>query len=163
MDVKSSFLNVYIEQPIGYVVKGQEKKTLQFTKSLYSLKQAPRPWNNLIDKYSREKDSLNAHMNMHYIVRCIKNGGILIVCLYVSDLIFIRNNPSKFEDFKKAMIKEFEMTNIWLMAYYLGIGMKQMEDEIFISQEGYAKEMLGTCWFLKGMGRKCLKMDVDCR
>ena len=94
MDVKSSFLNVYIEQPIGYVVKGQEKKTLQFTKSLYSLKQAPRAWNNLIEKYSQEKDSLNAHMNMHYIVRCMTNGGILIVCLYVNDLIFIRNNPS---------------------------------------------------------------------
>ena len=72
-------------------------------------------------------------MDMHYIVRCIKNGGILIVCLYVIDLIFLRNNPSRFEDFKKAMIKEFKMTNIWLMAYYLGIGMKQMEYEIFIS------------------------------
>ena len=65
------------------------------------------------------------------------NEGILIVCLYINDLIFIRNNPSKFEDFKKVMTKEIEMTDIWLM--------KQMEDVIFISQEGYAKEMLGTC------------------
>ena len=77
------------------------------------------------------------------------NGGILIVCLYIDDLIYIRNNPSKFEDFKKAMTKEFEMTDIWLM--------KQMEDVIFISQEGYAKEMLGTCWFQKGMGGKFWK------
>ena len=61
----------------------------------------------------------------------------MIVCLYINDLIFIRNNPSKFEDFKKVMTKEIEMTDIWLM--------KQMEDVIFISQEGYAKEMLGTC------------------
>ena len=83
------------------------------------------------------------------------NGGILIVCLYINDLIFIRNNPSKFEDFKKAMIKEFKMTDIWLM--------KQMEVVIFISQEGYVEEMLGTCWFLKGMGGKCVKMDVNCR
>ena len=35
------------------------------------------------------------------------------------------------------------------MAYYLVIGLKQMEDGIFISQELYAKEMLGTQWFLK--------------
>ena len=28
MDVKSSFLNVYIEQPIGYVVKKKENKVL---------------------------------------------------------------------------------------------------------------------------------------
>jgi len=54
------------------------------------------------------------------------NGGILIFCLYINDLIFIRNNRSKFEDFKKAMTKEFEMTDIGLMAYYLGIEVKQM-------------------------------------
>ena len=70
-----------------------------------------------------------------------KNGDILIVCLYVDDLIFIGNNPGMFEDFKKVMTKEFEMTNIGLMAYYLGIEVKQMEDGIFISQEGYAKDI----------------------
>ena len=47
------------------------------------------------------------------------------------------------------------MTDIWLM--------KQMEDVIIIFQEGCAREMLETRWFLKGMGGKCLKMDVNCR
>ncbi|XP_022890911.1 uncharacterized protein LOC111405988 [Olea europaea var. sylvestris] len=40
------------------------------------------------------------------------------------------------------MAQEFEMMDIGLMAYYLGIEVKQMEDYIFISQEGYAKEIL---------------------
>ena len=60
----------------------------------------------------------------------------------MDDLIFIKNNLSMFEDFKKAMTKEFEMTDIGLMAYYLGIEVKQKEDEIFISQESYTKEIL---------------------
>ncbi|MCH96054.1 reverse transcriptase, partial [Trifolium medium] len=47
-----------------------------------------------------------------------------------------------FEEFKKAMLKEFKMTDIGLMSYYLGIEVKQKEDEIFISQQKYAKEML---------------------
>ena len=81
-------------------------------------------------------------MNMHFIVRCIKTEISYFFCLYVDDLIFTRNNPSMFEDFKKAMTKEFEMTFIGLMAYYLGIEVKQMEDGIFISQEGYAKDIL---------------------
>jgi hypothetical protein len=46
-----------------------------------------------------------------------------------------------FEDFKKAMAREFEITDIGLMDYYLGIEVKQTEEEIFISQEGYAKEI----------------------
>ena len=45
---------------------------------------------------------------MHLIVRRIKNGDILINCLYVDDLIFIGNNPSKFEGFKKAITTKFE-------------------------------------------------------
>lgn len=62
------------------------------------------------------------------------------MCLYVDDLIFIGNNPRMFEE---ATTCEFEMTDIGLMYYYLGIEVKHMDDGIFISQEGYdAKEIL---------------------
>ena len=47
-----------------------------------------------------------------------------------------------FDDFRKAMTKKFEMIDIGLMVYYLGIEVKQQEDGIFISQEGYTKEIL---------------------
>ncbi|KAK3037369.1 hypothetical protein RJ639_030467 [Escallonia herrerae] len=47
-----------------------------------------------------------------------------------------------FDDFKKEMAKEFEMTDIGLMSYYLVIEVKQRDDGIFISQEAYAKEVL---------------------
>ena len=47
-----------------------------------------------------------------------------------------------FEDFKKAMTKEFEMTDIGLMVYHLSIEVKQMEDGIFFSQEGYVEDIL---------------------
>lgn len=34
----------------------------------------------------------------------IKNGDILIVCIYMDDLILTGHNPNMFEEFKKAMI-----------------------------------------------------------
>ena len=48
MDVKSAFLNgyldeeAYVEQPQGYEVPGQEQKVYRMKKALYRLKQAPR-------------------------------------------------------------------------------------------------------------------------
>ncbi|KAG6471913.1 hypothetical protein ZIOFF_069366 [Zingiber officinale] len=62
--------------------------------------------------------------------------------LLVDDLIVTGNNPKMFEDFKRAMTKEFEILDIGIMSYYLGIEVKQRDDGIFISQEGYAKEFI---------------------
>jgi hypothetical protein len=47
-----------------------------------------------------------------------------------------------FEDFKQAMVKEFEMTYIGLMSYYLRIEIKQGEDEIFVNKKKFVKEIL---------------------
>ncbi|KAK2978053.1 hypothetical protein RJ640_001015 [Escallonia rubra] len=69
-------------------------------------------------------------------------SDILIVYLYVDDLFFTGNCVKMFDDFKKEMANEFEITDIGLMSYYLGIEVKQRDDGIFISQEAYAKEVL---------------------
>ncbi|KAH9768833.1 hypothetical protein KPL71_011754 [Citrus sinensis] len=123
------------------MVKGHEDKVLRLKKALYGLKQAPRAWNSRIDKYFQEKGFTKCPYE-HALYVKEKDGDILIVCLYVDDLIFTGSNPSLFEEFKRVMIKEFEMTDIGLMAYFLGIEVKQKEEGIFISQESYANEIL---------------------
>ena len=47
-----------------------------------------------------------------------------------------------FEEFKHAMMKEFEMIDLRLITYFLGLEVKQHQKEIFLSQKGYAKEIL---------------------
>lgn len=62
IDVKSVFLNgfleeeVYVEQPLWYIVKGEENKVLKLKKASYGLKQAPRAWNSRIDKYFHDNN-----------------------------------------------------------------------------------------------------------
>ncbi|KAL0314103.1 UNVERIFIED_CONTAM: Retrovirus-related Pol polyprotein from transposon RE2 [Sesamum angustifolium] len=61
MDVKSAFLNgyideeIYVEQPQRFIAKGSEKKVLRLKKALYGLKQAPRAWYSRIDKYFMDR------------------------------------------------------------------------------------------------------------
>ena len=57
LDVKSTFLNgilreeIYVEQPKGFVKKGEEAKVFLLKKALYGLKQAPRAWYSKIDEH----------------------------------------------------------------------------------------------------------------
>ena len=57
LDVKSVFLHgdldedVFIEQPRGFEVKGEEGKVYKLKKALYGLKQAPRAWYSKLESY----------------------------------------------------------------------------------------------------------------
>lgn len=95
---------VYIEQPLGYNVKGEEDKVLNLKKVLYRLKEAPRAWYIRIGKYFQENNFTKCP-HEHALNVKIKDGDILIMCIYVDDLIFTGSNPSMFEEFKKTMIK----------------------------------------------------------
>ena len=62
--------------------------------------------------------------------------------LYVDDLIFTGNNFDLLNDFKIAMMKEFEMTDLGELHHFLGIEVYQSKNDFFISQENYAKEIM---------------------
>lgn len=148
LDVKLAFLNgfleeeIYAEQPLGYVKVGHEDKVYKLKKALYRLKQAPRAWNVRIDKYFYENGFDKCPYEHALYKKTDANVNVLLVCLYVDDLIFTGNNPKMFKEFKMSMIREFEMTDIVLMSQFLGIEVVQRKDGIFISQSGYAKEIL---------------------
>jgi hypothetical protein len=55
MDIKSAFLNdnlkeeVYVRQPPGFTVVGEESKVYHLHKVVYGLRQAPHAWNAKLD------------------------------------------------------------------------------------------------------------------
>ena len=66
---------------------------------------------------------------------------IIIVDLYVDDLIFTCNDDSLIANFKEVIKIKFEMSDLGLLRYFLGIEVKQTENGIFISQEKYGAEI----------------------
>ena len=57
---------------------------------------------------------------------------MLIVCLYVEDLIF--TSDFGIEDFKSIMKDEFEMIDLGLMRYFMGIEVHESKTDKCISQ-----------------------------
>eukprot|EP00253_Pinus_taeda_P030210 PITA_30210 len=70
------------------------------------------------------------------------DGKLIIVVLYVDDLILTGSDDFLIVDFKEVMNSEFEMTDLGLLRYFLGIEMKQRENGIFISQEKFVAYIL---------------------
>ena len=62
--------------------------------------------------------------------------------MYVDDVLITGSNTRHTEDFKQEMMQAFEMTDLGLMSYFLGMEIKQGQDEVFICQKKYAKEIL---------------------
>ncbi|KAL0364613.1 UNVERIFIED_CONTAM: Retrovirus-related Pol polyprotein from transposon TNT 1-94 [Sesamum angustifolium] len=66
----------------------------------------------------------------------------LIVSLYVDELIYTGNNEKMIQDFKEDMMKTFEMSDLGLMHFFLGIVINQEKEGIFICQRKYTKTLL---------------------
>eukprot|EP00253_Pinus_taeda_P030538 PITA_30538 len=119
MDVKSSFLNgdleeVYIEQPDGFILGNDPNLVCRFKKALYGLKQAPRAWYYRLDKYLHQQD----------------------------DIIFGSNEEAMSQSFALVMQKEFEMSLLGELTYFLVLQIQKNEGDIFLSQTKYLKQIL---------------------
>jgi len=94
MDVKSASLNnnlekkVYVEQPAGFVVKGEKKKVCKLKKDICGLKQASRTWNSRIDGYLSQKGFTRCPYQHALYVKKSLQGRVMFVCLYVDDILF---------------------------------------------------------------------------
>lgn len=147
MDVKSAFLNgdlaeeVYVTQPPGFTAKGEEGKVLKLHKALYGLRQAPRAWNVKLDK-SLGKLGFTRCKTDHALYTRKKGGQRVVVGVYVDDLLIIGESDPQIIEFKKEMKKEFEMTDLGSLSYYLGIEVRQTAEGLELKQEAYAKKLL---------------------
>ena len=125
-----------MEQPQGYEVPVQEHKVYRLKKVLYGLKQAPRAWYSRIDSYLIKNGFHRSESEPTLYTKVNEQGNMLIVFLYVDDLIFTGDFGIK--EFRTVMESEFEMIDLGLMKFFMGIEVQQYESGIFISQSKYA-------------------------
>ena len=147
MDVKSAFLNgfineeVYVKQPPGFENEQYPDHVFKLKRALYGLKQAPRAWYDRLKTFLLKTGFSVGKADSTLFVKIV-NDHTLIVQIYVDDIIFGSTNSTLCEEFSKSMQKEFEMSMMGELTYFLGLHIKQTKDGVFINQSKYAHELL---------------------
>ena len=146
MDVKTAFLNgvieeeVYIEQLKGFAVHGSDNHVCRLKKALYGLKQAPRAWYSRIDSYLQRLGFTKSEADSNLYFKVVGNLPLILV-LYVDDL-FLTGDEHQIARCKREITSEFEMKDLGLMHYFLGLEVWQRSDKIFLCQGKYIVDVL---------------------
>jgi hypothetical protein len=113
----------------------------KLSKALYELKQAPRAW------YARLKMFLLEH---EYVMGSVDktiftlkhDTDFLLVQIYVDDIIFGGSSHTLVSRFQEMMENEFQMSMMGELTFFLGIQVKQTNEDIFIHQVKYMKDLM---------------------
>ena len=141
MDVKIAFLNgvveeeVYVEQPLSFETHDRESHVCRLKKSLYGLKKAPKTWYGRIDSFlsSLGCTKSKADSNLYYKV---EDGNPVMLLLYVDDL-FVIAMDGLITDTKRKLAAEFEMKDLGMMHYFLGMEVWKNANGISLGQGKY--------------------------
>ncbi|WVZ93423.1 hypothetical protein U9M48_039401 [Paspalum notatum var. saurae] len=153
MDVKSAFLNgfieeeVYVRQPPGFDSARFPDRVYKLRKALYGLKQAPRA------SYARLKCFLlKSRFVMGSVDKTLfllsRGGDTLIVQIYVDDIIFGGSSHALVSSFAEQMSREFEMSLMGELQFFLGLQNKQgLDDGEMVDQKEF-RGMIGSLLYL---------------
>jgi hypothetical protein len=147
MDVKSAFLNgvreeeVYVKQPPGFESEKYPHRVYRLKRALYGLKQAPRAWYGRLRGFLLSRGFVMGTMDRTLFL--LKHGNdLLVVQIYVDDNVFGGSSHNLVAKFADEMSREFEMSMMGELQYFLGLQIKQVKDGTFVHQTKYTKDML---------------------
>jgi hypothetical protein len=147
IDMKSVLLNgkinklVYVEQPLSFEDSKKTNHVYKLSKALYSLKQAPRAWYERLQNFLVSKGFKIAKVDTTLFTKKIDDD--LFICqIYVDDIIFGSTNQDFCEEFGDMMSREFKISMIGELSFFLGLQMKQTKDRTIIYQSKYANDLL---------------------
>ena len=88
-------------------------------KSLYGLKQAPRAWYERINSYLMKLGFTHSNFDPNLYFKVDREKPVILV-LYMEDL-FLTDADLLIHECKRKLVVQFEMTDLGLMHYFLGL------------------------------------------
>ncbi|GJU52704.1 zinc finger, CCHC-type containing protein [Tanacetum coccineum] len=132
---------VYMKQPEGFIMPGNEHKVCKLVKSLYGLKQEPKQRHQKFDEVV-----LSSGFHLNQSDKCVyskfdRSGKGVIICLYVDDML-IGTDQNQVDETKKFLSSKFSMKDMGEADVILGIKIKREAKGIVITQSHYIDKIL---------------------
>ncbi|HEV7738443.1 MAG TPA: reverse transcriptase domain-containing protein, partial [Chlamydiales bacterium] len=151
IDIKTAFLNgdleeeIYMEQPEGFVVEGQETKTGRLVKSIYGLKQASRRWHHHLRQTLLEDNYSELIASDVSIFFKREGNNIIIILVYVDDMAAFASVLRLIVEFKNLIASKYKYTDIGEIKQFLGLNItrNRKNKTISIDQQHYIQKILG--------------------
>ena len=149
MDVKTAFLNeylekdIYMEQPLDFMSSDSDPKAYKLQRSKYGLKQVFQSWNTHFNNVIKIFDFIkNEEKSCMY--KKISGSTIIFFILYMDDILLIGNNIFMLTSVKVWLSKEFAMKDLGEASYILDIKVYRDRSKrlIGLSQHMYIEEVL---------------------
>ncbi|WVZ52390.1 hypothetical protein U9M48_003454 [Paspalum notatum var. saurae] len=147
MDIKSAFLNgfieeeVYVRQPPGFVSVRFPDRVYKLRKALYGLKQALRAWYAMLKSFLLKFGFVMGSVDKTLFLLS-RGGDTLIVQIYVDDIIFGGSSHALVSSFAEQMSREFEISLMGELQFFLGLQIKQGPEGTFVHQPKYTRDIL---------------------
>jgi len=115
LDVKSAFLygeldeELYMEQPEGFKVKGQEHKVMRLKRAIYGLKQAALAWWKALDE---SMASLGCTRLLSDSGLFVNKDKSIVAIVYVDDVLFMGANKKSLLELKQCFMKRWECRDL---------------------------------------------------
>ncbi|GJY82573.1 retrotransposon protein, putative, ty1-copia subclass [Tanacetum coccineum] len=126
MDVKTAFLNgyldedIYMVQPEGFVDPNHPRKVCKLQRSIYGLKQASRSWNKRFDEEIK-RFGFAQNLNEPCVYQKASGSNVTFLILYVDDIIIMGNHIPSLQSVKDYLGKCFAMKDLGEATFILGI------------------------------------------
>ena len=135
--------DLYMIQPEGFTVQGQENLFCKLRKSLYGLKQAPRQWYKKFDSFMHRIRFKRCEADHCCYVTSFDNSYIILL-LYVDDMLIAGSSIKEINNLKKQLSKQFVMKDLGATKQILGIRIirDKANGTLKLSQLEYVKKVL---------------------
>jgi hypothetical protein len=146
MDVNTTFLNgeieeeVYIKKLEEFMTHNEKSHVCRLKKAMYGLKQEHRSRYEKMDGFLMCLGFRKSDVDPNLYYHSFGNEWLILV-LYVDDL-FLTGSERLIVECKKTLTAKFEMKDLSMMHYFLGLEVWKRTNEIFLSQGKYTVEIL---------------------